>query len=284
MNKNIKQLSEAQVDSDDRTATFVISSEIMDYDNEVILVDGVDISAIKKGARDIAWLNHDYHLPSAKITGIEKIGKKIYASVMFPTNDSGVELKETFPPDKAYAFAKAGLLKASIDFLPVEQRIPTKKDKATFGTDVNLVHSKTRLVGFSLVSLPSNEEAEMLTIKALKENKISSEDLKMIDGVHIDIEEIIPEEVIEEVIEPVIEPVEEPAKVEFDAVELDEPEPDKKELAVAKAMEILESISHKKTKKAYYTCVETNPEIVRKQIAKEIALRFAKKTGQIFID
>ncbi|MBU8911311.1 MAG: hypothetical protein KOO65_08580 [Desulfobacterales bacterium] len=250
LNKHIKGIIGADVSIDDRTATFIITSEILDEDKEVLLIDGMDLSAIKKGARDIVWLDHRSDQPSAKITGIEKVGNKVIASIKFPEKPEGIEIQE-FYPDKAYALAKAGLLKASVDFMPVERRMPTKKDKSMFGDEAELVYSKTKLIGFSLTSMPANEEAQMLAVKTIEEEVNSKE---------IEIEPIV------------VEP------------EMQTKSEDIKREEIEKAEKVVAEISQKKAVKPYIITRRTDPNLVKAQIAKELAMEMAKKTGQIFID
>ena len=178
-----------------REATFIISAEKRDDDGEVVRIDGMDITAVESGARDVAWANHDYDQPAAKIKSIRKIGKTLIAEVEYPERPIELPMTETWHPDVVYAYAKVGLMKASIDFLSTERREASKKDIAEYGEETSTVHSKSKLLGFSFTSAPANDGCQMLAIKGLKDGLITSKELELIG---IKEEDIKPEETKEE--------------------------------------------------------------------------------------
>lgn len=164
----------------DRTATFIISSEVQDDDNEVINIESCNISSVQSGSRNVCWANHEYNCEAAIIKSCEKIGKNIIATISYPERPNDLPMTESWSPDLYYAKTKAGFYKASVDFISLERREPTKRDLEMYGEDVECIHSKTKLLGFSLVSMPANESAQMLAVKALKEGKIDKKDLSLL--------------------------------------------------------------------------------------------------------
>lgn len=185
-----------------REATFIISAEKRDDDGEVVKIDGMDISAVETGARDVAWANHDYNQPAAKIKSIRKIGKTLIAEVEYPTRPSELPITESWHPDVVYAYAKAGLMKASIDFMSTERREASKKDLLEYGDDTSTVHSKSKLLGFSFTSAPANDGCQMLAIKCLKDGVITSTELELMGIKEVELVEEIKEVEVKEVEKP----------------------------------------------------------------------------------
>ena len=279
--------------STEHKATFIISAEILDDDNEVLLIAGMDISKIKSGKRNVVWLDHIHNNEAALINDINKIGKTVVSDITFPERPEDLAFTENWIPDLAFAKAKVGFLKASIDFISLERRLPTKKDKEMFGEDIELVHSKTKLIGFSLTSLPANDETQLIAIKSLDKGKINEEEFNLLGIEYKKIEdEEVTEEAIEEAVVDAIENVDiskevTPTEEFVEEIEVSEEVEEEEEVVVDKKVEvekILKEIKQKRVKKPYIYVVETNPEIVRQQLRNELAKKLAKKTGKIFID
>ena len=278
------------VDIENRSAIFEISNSVMDDDNEVIKVEGMDITSVMSGKRNVSWIGHNHEREAALIEDISRSDGKIIAKIKYPERPTEYPEQEAWDPDIAYCKAKVGFHKASIDYISLDRRKPTKQDIELYGENVELVHTKTKLVGFSVTSLPANEDAQLLAIKALKENKIDKDELKLLD---IDIEEQnfstgeklqkdLEEELKEE------KGGEEEKKVEGKPItapreeELEELEKTQEELE-KEAQEIYKKVKSKRSVKRYIKRYQS-PDIVRKQITDEVKRRLARKQGKVFLD
>ena len=61
------------IEDEDRTIEFVASKEIPDYDNDIVKLDGMDISKIKK-SRSFLWSHQQNMPPIGKIIKVWKEG------------------------------------------------------------------------------------------------------------------------------------------------------------------------------------------------------------------
>lgn len=130
----------------DRKMMFVISTAARDRDGDTIDQNGWDLSSYKENSV-VLWAHDTKQPPVAKATRLW-------------TDHRGLNAEIEWPPEGVYPFAdqlhglvKNGFLNAtSVGFRPIETR-PTKT-----GHHI----SKAELLEFSLVSLPSNQEALVL--------------------------------------------------------------------------------------------------------------------------
>lgn len=151
------------VDLDSRTIRHWINKRSVDSYKTLILPRGIDIARFQKSPS--VWMNHDYSLKSI-------LGKNLEVEVR---DDGVVALTQTAPrppslsesvewaPDTILWLHKTGDLRGwSIGFDPVESQRPSEDDRREFGDELKEVLSKTRLVEYSAVGIPSNEDSNTL--------------------------------------------------------------------------------------------------------------------------
>lgn len=141
----------------DRVIVGIVSRELLDMDNEVILIDGIDLSVYNNNPQ--FFLNHETNIGRGLWIkkGEDSISKYLMASFQFDTD----ELAEKF-----YQKAKNGMVtKFSISGMIMEERKPSKLDKKRYGSEASRVLSKVRLLEVSLVEIPANHHTEMLSVK-----------------------------------------------------------------------------------------------------------------------
>lgn len=156
---NKKTLTVTKLDElQDRTIRFVISTNDLDRDGDILDPKGCDIENFMKNPVFLPF--HDYDkFPLGKVVGIEKGDDGIRADVYFPTveelsTDAGNASEHAKTVDFAYHCYKMGMLSAvSVGFY-------TRKR-----TD-NVI-TEWELLEFSAVSLPANQNALVEAVKSL---------------------------------------------------------------------------------------------------------------------
>lgn len=153
-------IKEATVDLDKRTFKAIISSEIVDREGEVIKAAGMNLSQFKKIGTILFNHNRDFVLGSP--TSVKRVGKDIVMKADFADEGTGEDI------DKVYKLVQQGHLKTmSVGFQYLEHpRQPTKEDMRDF-KGVRLVAQKTLLLEASIVSVPANQDAIILSCKDL---------------------------------------------------------------------------------------------------------------------
>ena len=152
---------------------FDITVQSPDRDKEVILVDGLDIG----NYTDIPVVLADHTLSIQAIIGrskwIRKYGDRLRAKVIYAPTQLGQEVK---------ALVEGGFIRgASIRFIPYEWTEEPDKIKA-FGFDpdkVVRVYTKSELLEWSLVAVPSNPKAMTTADIGRAETKTIDEDEKV---------------------------------------------------------------------------------------------------------
>ncbi len=134
-----------------------ITTDTLDRDGEVMIPQGMDASEFSKTGA-IFW-NHNYDLPVAKPVGkMVRTKGFVDSEAEFATRPD--DYQGEFFPDFARAMVNQGIVKGvSIGFIPVEVRSPSKKDVEEYGDDVRRVHSKFRLLEWSIAPVQCNPDA-----------------------------------------------------------------------------------------------------------------------------
>ena len=142
-----------------RTVVAKISTTAVDRDGEVLLPSGIDLKDFKKNP--IVLLNHDQHgLPIGKALKIKRESDGIVAEVQFAERPKGHPATVEWIPDTVFELFQQGILKAfSVGFIPADMRVPDDKDKRKFGEDVRNIIAKWKLLEFSVVNVPANQDA-----------------------------------------------------------------------------------------------------------------------------
>ena len=156
------------VPNDPHKFTARITTDALDRQDEVVLPAGGQFGEfLNSGA--IFW-NHDYETP----VGYPDKAKHIIQGENY-VEAGGIFMKrpadwqgEWFP-DFVREFVNQGISAGinpgvSIGFIPLETRRPTKLDVQRYGERVTLVHSKWRLLEFSIAPVQANQEAVVTAV------------------------------------------------------------------------------------------------------------------------
>ena len=163
-----------------RTVTARISTTSIDRDGDVLLPSGIDLKDFRKNP--VVLLNHDQGgLPVGRALSVKRESGGIIAEVQFAERPAGHPSSVEWIPDTVFNLFQQGILKAfSVGFIPLEMREPTDKDMKKFGEDVRNVISKWSLLEFSVVNVPSNQDALVLAVA--KNHKWLADEWKIDSG------------------------------------------------------------------------------------------------------
>ena len=145
-----------------------ITTDALDRQDEVVLPEGGQFGEfLSSGA--IFW-NHQYDNP----VGFPDKGKKIIrgenfveAGGIFMQRPAGYQGE--FFPDFVREFVTQGMSAGinpgvSIGFQPLETRRPSKADATKYGEKVQLVHTRWKLLEFSIAPVQANQEAVVTAV------------------------------------------------------------------------------------------------------------------------
>jgi hypothetical protein len=152
-------------EADSHLFSATISSDALDRDDEVLLPTGMDATEFMRSG-PVAW-NHDYDRPVAVPSSIKADGRNITAKASFMRRPK--DYVGDFFPDFARAFVSqmvaAGMRPGvSVGFIPMESRNPSKKDIEQYGDQIRRVHSKWKLLEWSIAPVQSNPEAVVTAV------------------------------------------------------------------------------------------------------------------------
>jgi phage head maturation protease len=160
-------VASVEIAAEDRTEVSKITTEAVDRDKEVVIAKGIDLAAYN--ANPVVLLNHNWTSlpigkskwikPTLEVRGLK--AKTQYAER--PSNYTG-----EWVPESVYSLIKQDMLPGkSIGFLPLEARPPEKAEIAQRPElkDVRRIITKSILLEYSVVGIPSNPEA-LVQIKA----------------------------------------------------------------------------------------------------------------------
>ncbi len=132
----------------ERQARVICSTGSIDRAGDIVVQDGIDLSAYKENP--IVLWGHDTNQPIAKAVDIGVVDGNLMATVEFPP--IGTSAKS----DEICALVKAGVISAvSIGFTPIETE-PLDKSNPNKGPQR---YVKSELGEFSFVSVPANKDA-----------------------------------------------------------------------------------------------------------------------------
>ena len=192
MNKNKSFLYEGEIlkivrdpNTNELVVTYVLSVELPDRDNEIVVIDGIDLTNYKNNP--ICLWNHNR---DAVIGNGENLHKEVINGVAKLIADIRYHEVTQIGKDIA-ALAAKGVIKAvSIGYMLLEtpQSIPvTDSIKAKYPKlygDTLSYHNKTELLEFSVCSVPANpyatntydDNTKQLITKYFENNKMEIED------------------------------------------------------------------------------------------------------------
>jgi len=147
------------IDSEERSVTAVISTDVVDRDNEVLVPKGADIESFTKNPV-IPWSHNTLEPPIGKALWIKKNRNRLTAKVKFAATQKAEEVWQLF---------KQGFLKAfSVGFIPKEGHEPTPDEvrKKPEWANARFIFDKWELLEFSPVTVPANPEALATAVKS----------------------------------------------------------------------------------------------------------------------
>jgi len=176
------------INDKDRIVEFVATKEIKDYDGDILKIEGLDISKIKKN-KSFLWSHQMYMPPIGKITKIQKDGKIV-------TGQAQMTSEEEYPYGYTiYKLIKGGYINnVSISFIPDYATIEYKEDDK--GIRTRIINDAT-LLEISAVNVGANN-ATTLEAKSIRDaaNKawgdgvLDGSELKSIEDVMKECEDI----------------------------------------------------------------------------------------------
>lgn len=158
-----------KTDKDSGTFTTVITSEVVDRDGEIILLQGRDFANFMKNPQVLRGHNY-WDFPVGKCTGLSIVDGKVIATGEFASEEANPKAQQV---RKLY---EGGFINAVSVGFRVLQRNPNNR----------LIIEKQELLEFSFVTVPANPEAMGLGkwVKAYMESSLNDENIKDGVGVH----------------------------------------------------------------------------------------------------
>jgi hypothetical protein len=157
-------VASVEIAAEDRTEVSKITTEAVDRDREIVVAKGIDLAAFR--SNPVVLLNHNWTgLPLGKALWVKNEGNGLSAKTQYakrPQDHTG-----EWVPESVYSLIKQDMLPGkSIGFLPLEARPPEKAEIAQRPElkDVRRIITKSILLEYSVVGIPSNPEA-LVTIK-----------------------------------------------------------------------------------------------------------------------
>lgn len=187
MDNKIKYLDIQDVkatNKEDRIVEFVATKEIRDYDDDIVKIDGMDISKLKK-TKSFLWSHQQTMPPVGKIVKIWKDGKTIRGKAQMTS-------EEEYPFGyQIYKLIHGGYINnVSISFIPDYKTIEYKEDKK--GNRTRVINNATMLE-VSAVNIGANSatsiEAKSFRSnieKAIEDNVIDKSTLKTYDDMMLE--------------------------------------------------------------------------------------------------
>jgi phage head maturation protease len=136
---------------EDRTATFVFSSNASDREDDVISPDGIDFKNFMKNPV-ILFAHNQSLFPIAKCISLAVVGNKLIGKIKFHPAD--MPISGPFA-EEAYRQLSLGVMGVSMGFCPVEYDL-----NSAGGVD----YTKIELLETSVVSVPCNPEALLMDL------------------------------------------------------------------------------------------------------------------------
>lgn len=195
MDKMIKYASMTEVksvDKNDRVIEFIASKEIPDYDGDVVKIDGLDISKIKKN-KSFLWSHQQSALPIGKLIKVWKDGNLLKGKAQLTSEEENV-----FGYSVYKLIAGGYINNISISFMPDWDEVDHKEDKKT--GKITTVFNKSTLLEISAVNIGANQGTS-IEVKSLEESINDAWEKGDIDGLELNAlnETLVKEVVIEEI-------------------------------------------------------------------------------------
>ena len=140
-------------DADPNKFTAIISNAALDRDMEVVLPEGGGFKDFDTSGA--GFYNHDYDRPCFVPGPVKLVNGQLVGSGKFLDTPFAQDVR-VFVEAMAEAGKSAGV---SIGFVPLERRRPTSKDRERYGTEVENVITKWKLLEWSIAPVQANPEA-----------------------------------------------------------------------------------------------------------------------------
>ncbi|MCC6580065.1 MAG: HK97 family phage prohead protease [Phycisphaeraceae bacterium] len=154
----------------ERSVIAAISTSEVDRDGDVLIPQGCDAADFLRSPT--VFYNHDYSLPVGKCVAIRRLDERLEAKTQFAQKPEGHP--GPWLADVVLSLCQQGVINGfSVGFVPVESRKPSRHDRERFGPRVRHVHSKWKLLEYSVAPLPSNQDA---LVQAVSKGIVSKDD------------------------------------------------------------------------------------------------------------
>ena len=149
----------------ERALTANISTIAVDREGDVLLPSGIDVSEYK--ANPVVLLGHDASaLPIGRATSIRKTPSAVVADMVFAERPAAHPDAAEWVPDTVYDLFRQGVLNAfSVGFTIENARAANRKDIERHGDGVRRVVTQWKLLEFSVVTIPANQDALVTAVK-----------------------------------------------------------------------------------------------------------------------
>jgi HK97 family phage prohead protease len=143
----------------ERAVIAKISTISVDRDGDVMLPSGADLTDYNKNP--VVLFGHDAgQIPVGKAVAIQTRSRDIVAKVVFADRPPQHPDSQEWVPDTILSLFQQGMLNAfSVGFTIDDARDANRRDKARFGDGVQRVITDWKLVEFSVVPVPANQDA-----------------------------------------------------------------------------------------------------------------------------
>ena len=172
------------VDDNKQIIEFTASKEIPDYDNDIVKLDGMNITNIKKN-KSFLWSHQQSALPVGKILKVWRDGNTLKGKAQLTSEEEHPSGVATNQPNGAtvYKLMKGEYINnISISFLPDYKSIEYKENKKT-GERTQIINKST-LLEISAVNIGCNT-GTAIQVKSFREGINKAWDDDVIDGIEL---------------------------------------------------------------------------------------------------
>jgi hypothetical protein len=143
----------------ERAVVARISTADVDRDGDVVLPSGILFDEYMKNP--VVLMQHRADMPPVgRAMDIQTTSRHVKAKIVFPERPMWMAQQDGWAPDVAFALYQKQLLNAfSIGFAIEDARPASQKDMDRFGDGARRIISRWKLLEFSAVSVPANQNA-----------------------------------------------------------------------------------------------------------------------------
>ena len=149
---------------EERVVVAKISTTSVDREGDVVLPSGLKLQDFRKNP--VVLLNHDSgRLPIGRALAVKRTSDAVIAKVQFAARPAEHPESAEWIPDTVHSLFKQGILRAfSVGFIPTDMRPANDKDQKRYGEDVRRIITQWKLMEFSVVPIPANQDALALEV------------------------------------------------------------------------------------------------------------------------